>query len=96
MGLVMKYVWVVAFPQRLHAELLVYPSRHLSSVSSAHSFDSDQPLARLDDYLVVVGVLVLLETSSRMQSIFSSRILIELGRRSLSERNLQFTAYVRY
>ncbi|CAD0092362.1 unnamed protein product, partial [Aureobasidium mustum] len=80
-GLVMKYVWVAAFPQHLRAELLVHPSQHLSSVSSAHP---DQPFARLDDYLVVVGVLVLLETSNRMQNIFSSRILVGLGKRSLS------------
>jgi hypothetical protein len=84
-GLVMKYLWVAALPQHLRAELALHPSLHLTQGLTTHNFNKDQAYARLDDYLIVVGVLFLLEMSSRLRSVFSSRFLVQVGKRSLSK-----------
>lgn len=84
-GLAMKYIWVAAFPQHLRAELVLHPSLHLSQDLNTQNFQTDQAYARLDDYLIVVGILILFEMSSRMRSLFSSRFLVEIGKRSLSK-----------
>ncbi|KAI4743065.1 hypothetical protein E4T50_06542 [Aureobasidium sp. EXF-12298] len=83
-GLVMKYLWVAALPQHIRAELALHPSLHLTQGVTTHTFSKDQAYARLDDYLIVVGVLFLFETSRRMRSVFSSRLLVQVGKRSLS------------
>ena len=84
-GLALKYLWVAALPQHLRAELALHPSVHLTQGLTTHTFSKDQAYARLDDYLIVVGVLFLLELSSRMRSVFSSRLLVQVGKRSLSK-----------
>jgi hypothetical protein len=84
-GLVMKYLWVAALPQHLRAELALHPSIHLTQGLTIRNFNKDQAYARLDDYLIVVGVLFLLETSSRLRRVFSSKSLVQVGRRSLSK-----------
>ena len=86
-GIALKYTWVVAFPQHLNAELRLHPAWHLSGGASLRSFELDlrRPYPRLDDYMVVVGVLLLLETSERLQSWFSAKALTYLGERSISK-----------
>jgi hypothetical protein len=84
-GIMLKYLWVAALPQHLRAELALHPSLHLTQGLTAHNFNQDQAYARLDDYLIVVGVLFLFEMSSRMRSVFSSKLLVQVGKRSLSE-----------
>jgi hypothetical protein len=84
-GLVMKYLWVAALPQHLRAELALHPSLHLTQGLTTHNFSEDEAYARLDDYLIVVGVLFLLEMSNCMRSVFSSRLLVQIGKRSLSK-----------
>ena len=84
-GLVLKYLWVAALPQHLRAELALHPSLHLTQGLTTHTFNKDQAYARLDDYLIVVGVLFLFEMSSRIRSVFSSRLLVQVGKRSLSK-----------
>jgi hypothetical protein len=83
-GLVMKYLWAAALPQHLRAELALHPSIHLTQGLTTHNFNMGQAYARLDDYLIVVGVLFLFEMSSGMRSVFSSRWLVQVGKRSLS------------
>ncbi|TIA54181.1 hypothetical protein D6C79_01115 [Aureobasidium pullulans] len=83
-GFVMKYLWVAVFPEHLRAELVLHPSLHLTQGLTIHNFNTGQAYARLDDYLIVVGILVLLELSTRMRSFLSSRFLVEAGKRSLS------------
>jgi hypothetical protein len=84
-GLVMKYLWVAALPQHLRAELALHPSVHLTQGLTIRNFNEDQAYARLDDYLIVVGVLFLLEMSSRLRWVFSSKLLVQVGKRSLSK-----------
>lgn len=85
LGLSLKYIWVAALPQHLRAELVIHPSIHLTQGLTTKTFNEDQAYARLDDYLIVVGVLFLLESSSGMRSILSYRLLVQLGKRSLSK-----------
>ena len=84
-GLVMKYLWVAALPQHLRAELALHPSLHLTQGLTTRNFNKDQAYARLDDYLIVVGILFLFEMSSHLRSVFSSRLLVQVGKRSLSK-----------
>jgi hypothetical protein len=84
-GLVMKYLWVAALPQHIRAELALHPSVHLTQGLTIRNFNEDQAYARLDDYLIVVGVLFLLEMSSRLRWVFSSKLLVQVGKRSLSK-----------
>ncbi|KAK4994225.1 hypothetical protein LTR66_005695 [Elasticomyces elasticus] len=79
-GAVFKYIWT-AFPQHLDAELVLHPTLHLSD---SLNFDVHQPYPRLDDYLVVVGTMLLLECSTWLQRCFSARLMVHLGKRSLS------------
>ncbi|KAK6001476.1 hypothetical protein QM012_002807 [Aureobasidium pullulans] len=84
LGLILKYIWVTAFPQHLRAELVLHPSIHLTQDLTVQTFNQGQAYARLDDYLIVVGVLFLLDLSSRMRSVLSPKLLVQLGKRSLS------------
>ena len=47
--------------------------------------DFDQPLARVDNYLFMLGVMLLIETYDTPQRILRSKVFIALGRRSFSK-----------
>ena len=85
-GLSLKYVWMAAFPQYAEYDLVLHP--HLDGLTTDGTWkdvDTSSTYPRLDNYLVVVGTLLLLETSERMKKLFSLRVMIYLGKRSLSK-----------
>lgn len=84
-GLAMKYAWV-AVPQYTNAELTLHPILHFSDQNTLAAFDKTVPYPRLDDFLVVVGVLLLVEVSDHARSLLSTRPLLWLGERSLSKQ----------
>lgn len=84
-GLALKYTWTAALPQYLKGELILHPSLSLSADVTYDNFPTSQPYARVDDFLIVVGFLLLIETLQRAQAILSSKLLVFLGRRSLSK-----------
>ena len=85
LGLVQKYLWVAAFPRHINDELTLHPTLHTSDSDTTTSFDKSQPYARLDDWLVVVGVLLLIELFQPLQKALSTRALTYLGDLSLSK-----------
>lgn len=84
-GLALKYTWTAALPQYLKGELILHPSLSLSTNVTYDNFPTSQPYARVDDFLIVIGVLLIAETLHRAQAILSVKPLVFLGRRSLSK-----------
>lgn len=82
-GLAMKYVWA-ALPQYINKELYLHPYLDLSENTSPVDFSREGPYPRIDDLLVVTGVLLLLEAVPRLRLLLSSRMLSGIGKRSLS------------
>lgn len=89
-GLVMKYIWVAARPDLEHAELMSRPSLRLSDIFTVDTFDKSSPYPRIDNYLLILGILLLVETLESTQKILSNKVLVFLGKRSFSERSLMF------
>lgn len=83
-GVAMKYCWT-AFPQYVNEELVLHPYLDLSELTTRGEFVAADPYPRLDNYLVIFGVLLFVETSAHMQSLLSAKWLVCLGRRSFSE-----------
>jgi hypothetical protein len=50
-----------------------------------YKYDIHQPQGRDDNYLILVGLLVLVETYEVLQWVLESKVLVYLGRRALSE-----------
>ena len=82
-GLIMQYTWTDWRPQYENQELIahtgLYYTGGLNTLPKA-----GEPQARDDCYLVLLGFLLILETTNWMQRLFQNPVLLYLGRRSLS------------
>jgi len=87
-GFAMKYVWT-ALPQYIDKELVLHPFLDLSENTNRAAFAAADPFARVDNGLVIFGILLLVETTVLLQNLLSARWLVELGKRSLSKSILQ-------
>ena len=87
LGLVQKYLWIAAFPEQINWELKLHPVYYTggSAASAVDSLDPSQPYPRLDDWMVVVGLTLLVELYEPVQQALSVRPLTYLGDRSLSK-----------
>jgi hypothetical protein len=86
-GFAMKFVWAV-FPQYIDKELVLHPFLDLSENTTRAEFAAADPYPRLDNYLVIFGVLLLVETTVQLRNVLSARWLVGLGKRSLSKSPL--------
>ena len=86
-GLAMKYTWT-SMSQYIDSELVLHPFLHLSDYTTTETFDGRNPYPRLDDFLIIIGIMILIETLNLAQSILSARVLILLGERSLSKYSI--------
>jgi len=84
LGFVQKYLWIAVFPDRINKELILHPTIWTADALSVSSFDT-QPFARLDDWMIIVGVMLLIELFEPLQKMLSTRPLLYLGRRSLGK-----------
>ncbi|KAK4542403.1 hypothetical protein LTR36_006860 [Oleoguttula mirabilis] len=82
-GLAMKYMWT-AFPRYMDAELVLHPYLDLAENTTRAQFAAADPYPRLDNYLVIFGALLMVETTPQIKKLLSARWLVALGRRSLS------------
>ncbi|KAK5126406.1 hypothetical protein LTR85_010642 [Meristemomyces frigidus] len=82
-GFAMKYLWT-AFPQYIDEELVLHPYLDLAENTTRGQFASADPYPRLDNYLVIFGVLLIVETTPQIKELLSARWLVSLGKRSLS------------
>ncbi|OJD32422.1 uncharacterized protein BKCO1_3800041 [Diplodia corticola] len=89
-GLVMEYLWTAWRPQYENAELKGHTGLY-NAGSLNDGLDLTQPLARDDNYLVIVGFMLMLETSDVLQWIFKNPLFTYLGRRSFSYFLIQAT-----
>jgi hypothetical protein len=82
-GFTMQFVWTAARPDLQNAELFYHTGIYnTGGLNTAVDVTASQ--IRADCYLIVMGFSLILETSSLLQSVFRSKFLVLLGRRSLS------------
>ncbi|ORY09758.1 hypothetical protein BCR34DRAFT_625580 [Clohesyomyces aquaticus] len=82
-GLVMQYLWVAWRPSYQDDELRMHGGLYYTGGLN-EDFDVRQPQARDDNYLVLLGFMLCVETSDILQCALGNSFLVYLGRRSLS------------
>lgn len=83
-GLVMEYLWIAWRPEYEKAELKGHTGLY-NAGSLNDGLDLSQPLARDDNYLVILGSMLMMETSDVLQWVFKNPLFTYLGRRSFSK-----------
>ena len=84
-GLLMQYLWTAWNPSLLNAEVAVHSNGYNYALAQDLNDDPNQPEARADNYLFVMGFLLLLETFDILQNLFNNPVFVYLGKRSLSK-----------
>ncbi|KAF2861981.1 hypothetical protein K470DRAFT_269501 [Piedraia hortae CBS 480.64] len=87
-GFTMQFLWVAAWPELYTAEIKYHTGVYQTGGLWLWN-DATAPLLRADDYLVIVGFNLLLESTDVLQRIFRSRALVFIGKRSFSYFLLQ-------
>lgn len=83
-GLALKYTFTV-LPQYENSLLVLQPNLDLSETTDISQYVAEGPYPRLDDWLVVTGTLVLVETIPRVKHFLSTKPLMFFGERAFSE-----------
>jgi hypothetical protein len=83
-GLVMQYLWVAWRPNYANAELEAHTALYYTGGLN-RQYDPNAPQARDDNYLVILGGFLMLESYTWVQKIFENPVFVWLGRRSLSK-----------
>jgi hypothetical protein len=83
-GLVMQYLWTAWRPEFENYELQGHTGLYYTGGLNT-AYDVKQPQARDDNYLIILGFMLLLETSDILQRIFQNPLFMLLGRRSYSK-----------
>jgi hypothetical protein len=83
-GFVMQYLWTAWRLEYQNVMLEGHAGLYYSG-GLIYKYDVHQPQARDDNYLIMVGMLPLVETYDVWQWILSTPALVYLGRRALSE-----------
>ncbi|TKA76570.1 hypothetical protein B0A55_04068 [Friedmanniomyces simplex] len=87
-GYAMQYVWVTARPDLQNEEIQYHTGIYATGGLYTWN-DPTTPQLRADDYLVIVGFYIFLESSDLLQKIFRNRAFVFLGNRSYSYFLLQ-------
>jgi hypothetical protein len=83
-GFMMQYFWVAWKPQYADGELKAHGGIYISGrLNEGADFTVPQP--RVDNYLVILGFFILLESSQFLRWILDSPPLVWLGKRSFSK-----------
>jgi hypothetical protein len=84
-GTGLKYMWTAALPDLFWSgESHAHPARYLGGSSFGY-FDGTQPYPRMDNWMVIVGLMLLIEYSEMAQKILGSKPFKLVGRRALSK-----------
>jgi hypothetical protein len=87
-GTGLKYMWTAALPHIFWVgEADAHPAKYLGGGSFGY-YDGTQPYPRMDNWFLIVGILVLLEFSDAAKNILGSKPLAFVGKRSLSKLTL--------
>ncbi|KAF2766098.1 hypothetical protein EJ03DRAFT_354231 [Teratosphaeria nubilosa] len=82
-GLGMKYT-LVSLPQYTNAEIVVHPFVDLSEQTNKEQFIDMGPYPRLDDWLVITAVLLVIETVAGARHVLAAKPLAWLGERAFA------------
>ncbi|KAI4738797.1 hypothetical protein E4T50_10743 [Aureobasidium sp. EXF-12298] len=83
-GTGLKYMWTAGLEKDFWSgEAHAHPARYLGGSSFGY-FDGTQPYPRMDNWLVIVGILLLIEFSEVTQKILSNGLFKAVGKRALS------------
>lgn len=91
MGLAFKYAFTV-LPQYSNSLLVLHPFLDLSEQTSRSAYVAEGPYPRLDDWLLITGIMVLVEFTPKLQKFLSMPVLTYLGERAFSTYTLVLTA----
>jgi len=83
-GYLLQFLFISWDPARRKNELYAHMSVYSGGLSN-DSLNALHKLARLDNYLVIVGVMLLVETFDWPRTVLRTKPLVALGRRSFSE-----------
>jgi hypothetical protein len=82
-GIILQFLFITWKPSmrnnELHGHTGLYTGGQLNEEQ-----DLDQPLARVDNYLFMLGVMLLIETYEAPQRLLRCKLFVALGRRSFS------------
>lgn len=81
-GSFMLFVWAAWKPGEENGELRIHTAMYDDRDGLNNNFDLKEPQARSDNYLFILGFLLLLESSDMLQLVFKISPLVYLGRRS--------------
>ncbi|KAK3673539.1 hypothetical protein LTR78_006443 [Recurvomyces mirabilis] len=87
-GFAMEFIWATIRPELRNAEIKYHTGLY-STGGINTTVDATAPQLRADNYLVIVGFFVLLESTHFLQKAFANPVFTFLGRRSLSYFLLQ-------
>ncbi|KAF2456992.1 hypothetical protein BDY21DRAFT_422152 [Lineolata rhizophorae] len=82
-GLIMQYLFTAWRPDLQDNELYAHTGLYTDGKLNSN-YDPKQPQARDDNYLLLLGLFLWVETSDTLQYALSNRLFVFLGRRSLS------------
>ena len=84
-GTGLKYMWTAGLEKQFwNGEALSHPARYLGGNSFGY-WDGTQPYPRMDNWLVIVGILLLIEFSEGAQKVLSNAVFKAVGKRALSK-----------
>jgi hypothetical protein len=81
-GFAMKLTWAV-LPQYYDKELVLHPFLDLSEHTNVTKFAAAGPYARVDNFFVIFGILLLIETSVLCKDCLCWKPLVLAGKRSM-------------
>ncbi|KAF1950431.1 hypothetical protein CC80DRAFT_427042 [Byssothecium circinans] len=82
-GVLVQYLFVAWRPELRNQELKGHTGLYTGGALN-EEMDAEEPQARDDNYLVILGVMLSVETYDGLQRVLRWRPLVELGRRSFS------------
>jgi hypothetical protein len=83
-GFVLQFLFIAWRPALRDKELYGHTGLYTTG-NLNEEVDAEQPLARVDNYLIMIGTMLLIETFELPQKVLASRPFVALGRRSFSE-----------
>lgn len=86
-GVVLQYLFISWNPKMRSNELYGHTGMYSDGMLN-ENLDEEQPLARVDNYLIILGAQLLIETFGWPQKLLGSEPFVALGRRSYSRSSL--------
>lgn len=86
-GFIMQYLWTSWRPAYENKELMAHTGLYYTGGLNLLP-ENTEPQARDDCYLIILGLLLVLESTDWLQRLFQSPVLLYLGRRSLSKHHV--------